>query len=151
MSHSKHRLTPAAAALIAACAQSAVAAAAPTKEYFQEQELLSCNAGTCVALFTDLANNQVLDVERIRCRIGVTGNPWKATAGYVPNNPLFSVPLILVSQQVVAGNESHRLYTFDSDMGFRVPFGRQPRVEIKYAGGTSSSACIVTGVRLTFP
>ena len=55
--------------------------------------------------------NQV-DVKRIRCRIGVTGNPWKASALTVLT-PQFYVPLVLVSQQAVAGNETHKLYTFD--------------------------------------
>ncbi len=151
MSHSNRTLIRAAAALVAACALSAPAAAAPTKELFQEQQTLSCSAGTCVALFTDLAWDQALDVDRIRCRIGVTGNPWKATAYYLPFAPPFSVALPLVAQQAVAGNEGHRLYTFDSDLGFRVPTGRQLKVEIKYAGGTSASACIATGVRLTYP
>ena len=141
----------AAAAIVALGATVGGAEAAPTKEHFQEQKTLSCGGGTCVALFTDLASNQVLDVKRIRCRIGVTGNPWKASAHYGPVTPQFYVPLVLVSQQAVAGNETHKLYTFDSDVGFRVPYNLQLKVEIKYAGGLSASACIATGVRLTFP
>jgi len=143
----------AAAALIAVCAQSTAEAAAPTKELFQEQKTLSCSGGKCDALFTANASNQTLDVKRVRCAIHVNGNPWYARAYYYVSSPLFTVQLALISQRTLPGGDPDlKVYTFDSDLGFRVPSSRQLRVEIKYAGTVPiNSACIATGVRLTSP
>jgi len=143
----------AAAALIAVCAQSTAEAAAPTKELFQEQQTLSCSSGKCYALFTSNASNQTLDVKRVRCAIHVNGNPWYARAYYYVSSPLFTVQLALISQRTLPGGDPDlKVYTFDSDLGFRVPSSRQLRVEIKYAGTVPiNSACIATGVRLTSP
>jgi hypothetical protein len=144
----------AAAAIVALGATIGGAEATPTKEHFQEQQTLSCSGGTCAAHFTGMAGNQVLDVKHVRCRIAVDGgNAYRATAYYYVSAPLFFVPLVLVSQHAVpnSGGPGLRQYTFDSDLGFRVPSSRQLRVEIKYTGGIGSSACIATGVRLTYP
>jgi hypothetical protein len=130
-----------AAALIAFCAQSAAEAAAPTKELFQQQQALSCGGGKCDALFTANASNQTLDVKRVRCAIHVNGNPWYARAFYYVNSPLFSVQLALISQRTLPGGDPDlKVYTFDSDLGFRVPSSRQLRVEIKYAGAVPTPA-----------